>query len=165
MRKRMIALVAVSVLGGAGIAAAQMGGGMMGQGMRGGMGAGMMGNQRHYLYMHEGLPKAYAGKTNPLKVTPSVLSEGRKLYAANCAVCHGARGQGDGAMARTLNPPPPDLSWTLSMPVAQDDFLYWTIAEGGAPVGSAMPAFKSTLKPKQIWSIVSALRSGDLVEN
>ncbi len=162
MRRRMIILAAVAVLGGAGLAAAQMGGGMMGQGMRGGMGPGMMGSARHNLYMHEGLPPAYAGKTNPLKMTPALLGEGRKLFAANCAVCHGAEGHGDGPMAKSLNPPPADLSATLSMPIAQDDFLYWTIAEGGAPVGSAMPAFKTTLKPDQIWSVVSALRSGDL---
>ena len=47
MRRRMIILVAVAVLGGAGLAAAKMGGGMMGQGMQqgmhGGMGPGMMG--------------------------------------------------------------------------------------------------------------------------
>lgn len=165
MRKRMIALVGVAVFGGAGLAAAQMGGGMMGGGMMGrGMGPGMMGNQRHYLYMHEGLPAAYAGKINPLKMTPAVLSEGRRLFAANCASCHGADGRGDGPLAKTLNPPPTDLTWTLSMPIAQDDFLYWTIAEGGAPVGSAMPAFKSVLKPDQIWSIVSALRSGDFAK-
>ena len=48
------------------------------------------------------------------------------------------------------------------MPVAEDDFLYWTISEGGEQFGSAMPAFKSTLKPNEIWAIVTALRSGDL---
>lgn len=162
MRRWMIALVAVAVLGAAGIAAAQMGGGMMGQGMHGGMGPAMMGSARHNLYMHEGLPAGYAGKTNPLKMTPALLGEGRKLFAANCAVCHGADGRGNGPMAKSLNPPPADLSQTLSMPIAQDDFLYWTIAEGGAPVGSVMPAFKRTLKPDQIWPVVSALRSGDL---
>ena len=99
---------------------------------------------------------------NDRLATPALLGEGRKLFAANCAVCHGAEGHGDGPMAKSLNPPPVDLSVTLSMPVAQDDFLYWTIAEGGAPVGSAMPAFKTTLKPDQIWAVVSALRSGDL---
>lgn len=164
MRVPAIMVVGVFILGGSGIAAAQMGAGMMGHGMHRGMGPGMVGGPRHYLYMHQGLPAAYAGKTNPLKATSAVLAEGRKLYAGNCAVCHGAHAQGDGPMARSLNPPPTDLSRTLTLPIAQDDFLYWTVSEGGAPVGSAMPAFKTRLEPDQIWSIISALRSGNLAE-
>ena len=35
---------------------------------------------------------------------------GRRLYAANCASCHGTRGEGDGAGAASLVPPPSDLS-------------------------------------------------------
>lgn len=164
MRVRILALAAGLGLCGIAAASAQMGGYGMGGGMGPGMQGGMMGNPRHVFYMHTGLPPDYAGKTDPLADTPAVLAEGRKLYAANCAACHGAEAAGDGPMANTLNPPPPNLAWTLSGPVAQDDFLYWTIAEGGAPFGSAMPAFKSTLKPNEIWSIVSALRSGELME-
>lgn len=161
-------LVAIAVLGlaGIGVAAAQMGGMGYGHGMgygRGyGMGPGMMGSARHVYYMHNGLPAPYAGRRNPLPMSRAVLAEGRKLYASDCAACHGANGRGDGPAAQGLNPPPADLGFTMSMPVAQDDFLYWTIAEGGAPFGSAMPAFKTTLKPNQIWSLVTALRSGDL---
>ena len=163
-RAVLIAIAALAVTG-IGVAFAQMGGGMMGgydHGRGYGMHGGMMGNPRHVYYMHHGLPDDYAGKANPLKNTPDVLAEGRKLYAANCAACHGAEGHGNGPMAAQLDPPPADLQWTLSMPMSQDDFLYWTIAEGGAQFGSSMPAFKSTLKPNDIWSIVTALRSGDL---
>lgn len=161
MRVRPLLLSAIILIGGAGVAAAQMGGMMGGPGMMG-QGRGMMGSARHFFYMHNGLPSQYVGKTNPLAETPSVLAEGRKLYAANCASCHGAEGRGDGPLAANLDPPPPDLAQTMSMPVSRDDFLYWTIAEGGAQFGSAMPAFKASLKPDQIWSIITALRSGQL---
>lgn len=165
MRKLWIA-GAVLLAGGA-TAWAQMGGmgrGMgPGMGMHGGMmGRGMMGMPRHQFYMQEGLPAAYAGKTDPKPVTAEVLAEGRKLYAANCAACHGADGRGDGPMAKSLDPAPRDLAFSASRPPLGDDFFYWTIAEGGAQFGSAMPAFKDTLKPAQIWAIVAALRSGDL---
>ncbi len=99
---------------------------------------------------------------DPQPASAAVLSEGRKLYADNCLTCHGVQGRGDGPAAAGLNPQPADLGYTMSMPVAQDDFLYWTISEGGEQFGSAMPAFKTTLKPDQIWSIVAAVRSGDL---
>lgn len=45
------------------------------------------------------------------------------------------------------------------MPMATDGYLFWTIAEGGAPVGSAMPAFKQTLKEDDIWKIITYLRT------
>ena len=48
------------------------------------------------------------------------------------------------------------------MPIGSDDFLYWSIAEGGAKYGTAMPAFKDSLKPDQIWAIIAALKSGQL---
>lgn len=161
MRKLWIA--GAVLLAGSAAAWAQMGGMGEGMGMHGAMmGQGMMGMPRHYSYMHEGLPSAYAGKTDPNPVTASVLREGRKLYAANCASCHGPDGRGDGPMARSLDPAPADLAFAASHPPFGDDFFYWTIAEGGAQFGSAMPAFKDTLKPAQIWAIVAALRSGTL---
>ncbi|MET4101782.1 mono/diheme cytochrome c family protein [Roseovarius sp. MBR-78] len=37
-------------------------------------------------------------------------SEGAALYAANCAQCHGAGGEGDGPWAEGMMPPPADLT-------------------------------------------------------
>ena len=36
--------------------------------------------------------------------------EGRALYDANCAICHGASGRGDGEFAEGLSPAPADLT-------------------------------------------------------
>jgi mono/diheme cytochrome c family protein len=154
MNPRSLYLAGIILAAGAAVTYAQMGPGMMH--------GGMMGSPRHFYYMHNALPQNYAGKVNVLKPTPQVLARGRQLYAENCAACHGAHGSGDGPAGRELTPKPADLSLTMSMPIAQDDFLYWSIAEGGAQFGSAMPAFKSTLRPDDIWSIITALRSGDL---
>lgn len=130
------------------------------------MGGGMMGSRtyrpRHFDYMHGAIPNTYRGKSNPLRADATTLALGRKLYAENCAACHGPQGQGDGAAAKSLSPPPANLRWTISMPIGSDDFLYWSIAEGGTRYKTAMPAFKDSLKPKDIWAIIIALRSGDL---
>ena len=37
-------------------------------------------------------------------------SEGRALFDANCAQCHGRDGRGEGAWAASLDPPPSDLT-------------------------------------------------------
>jgi high-affinity iron transporter len=37
------------------------------------------------------------------------LAAGARLYAQQCASCHGVRGMGDGPAGKALNPPPPAL--------------------------------------------------------
>ena len=45
--------------------------------------------------------------------------------------------------------------------MTSDAYLYyWTIAEGGQPVDTDMPAFKETLSSNEIRSIVSYVRNG-----
>lgn len=134
------------------ISLAQMG---MGPGM------GMMGGSsvRRAYVMRAGIDPRYANLTDPRHGAALEAAAGRKLYEADCAACHGAQGLGDGAAAKGLNPPPPSLAGIGSMPLASDGYLYWTITEGGAPVGSAMPPFKAALKPAQIWDLVAYLRS------
>jgi mono/diheme cytochrome c family protein len=40
----------------------------------------------------------------------SLSAWGRELFEANCASCHGTDGTGNGPAARTLKPPPSDLT-------------------------------------------------------
>ena len=140
--------------------------GMM-RGMQGQMGPGMgpwMGRGasmvRHMYYMHNGIPSKYRGKVNPLPASPENVRDGATLYADNCASCHGARGFGDGEAGKDLNPRPANLAYMLRMPMLNDEYLFWTTSEGGAPLGSEMPAFKDTLSEEEIWKIVAAMRAG-----
>jgi mono/diheme cytochrome c family protein len=42
---------------------------------------------------------------------------------------------------------------------AMDAFTYWTIAEGGAQFGTAMPAFKATLSKDDIWAVTAYIQA------
>ena len=37
--------------------------------------------------------------------------------------------------------------------------MYWTIAEGGAAFGTAMPAFKGTLTENDIWAVTAYIQA------
>jgi mono/diheme cytochrome c family protein len=136
-----------------------MGPGMMGPGWRGQ--GNMMGPsmQRRHMAMRYGIDSKYATKTNPLAANARTLDSGRNLFQQQCVRCHGVSGAGDGPDGTKLNPRPANIAASGRMPMATDGYLFWTIAEGGAPVGSAMPAFKQTLKEDEIWKIISYLRT------
>ena len=115
---------------------------------------------RFEFYRREGLPAAYRGKTNPYQPTiPSVI-KGADRYNARCASCHGLMGFGNGEAGGKLRTRPADLAWSLSGPETKDDFLFWTISEGGAQFGTNMPAFKKPdLSDAQIWEIITYMRA------
>jgi mono/diheme cytochrome c family protein len=50
----------------------------------------------------------------PLKKTPQLLSEGKKLYERDCVACHGAKGDGKGPAAAALKPEPSDFADPLN---------------------------------------------------
>jgi len=131
---------------------------MMGPGM---MGHGMMRNAaRHRFAMTSGIPAPYGTLHDPLSLDQATIERGAEVYSQNCAACHGASGTGDGVAGRNLSPPPADLTQLAQMPMAgSDSYLYWTIAEGGAPMGSAMPAYKGILPRNDIWSVIVYLRA------
>lgn len=133
-----------------------MGPGMMGRGMEG-----MAGSMpRHRQAMMSGVPAPYDGLTNPLPRTRETLDRGATVYAENCASCHGPTGRGDGEAGRDLSPPPGNLAWLSRMPMVRwDPFMYWSVAEGGAQFGTAMPAFKDTLSSDDIWAVIAYVQA------
>ena len=113
---------------------------------------------RHHFVRQHGLDSQYASKANPLEATAEVLARGRRLYESLCAACHGPAGLGDGEAGAALSPAPANVSRSSKLPIATDAYLFWTIAEGGVPIGSAMPPFKDVLSDEEIWSVVTYLR-------
>lgn len=115
---------------------------------------------RHWTFMHRGIPAEYIGARNPLSPDTKTITEGRALYQENCASCHGTSGMGDGEAANSLNPSPALLAHMIQMPMAVDEYMLWSIAEGGAAFATAMPAFKDVLTRDEVWKIVTYMRAG-----
>ncbi|MBF0147880.1 MAG: cytochrome c [Magnetococcales bacterium] len=91
---------------------------------------------------------------NPLKSDFKAMEDGTFLYSKHCARCHGAKGRGGGVDAGQLEIPPTRLDFIADRVLERDAYLFWSIAEGGTPFKSGMPAYKEILSAKEIWSII-----------
>jgi mono/diheme cytochrome c family protein len=115
---------------------------------------------RHSTYVNFGVEKDYEGAKSPVTGKPEAISDGAKLYAQNCAACHGPNGMGNGDSGRALSPSPALLAYMIRRPIAVDEYLLWTISEGGKQFGTDMPAFKDKLARDEIWKIIAYMRAG-----
>lgn len=99
------------------------------------------------------VPTRHARKVNPQASDAGAVSAGKALYQANCVVCHGEKGKGDGVTAAALQPKPANFGdkqvWDQS-----DGSLFYKISKGRAP----MPAFEDALTKDQRWQLVSYIR-------
>ncbi|NVJ93321.1 MAG: cytochrome c [Methylocystaceae bacterium] len=80
--------------------------------------------------------------TYPVQAAQNV-EKGKSLYINHCAPCHGLDGSGNGEAGAHLSPPPADLREALQNSIISDEYLMWTIREGGQNVHTQMPAFET----------------------
>ena len=87
--------------------------------------------------------------------------QGAVLYATFCAVCHGAGGGGDGALAASLNPRPAAHNDRAIMDAMTDEDLFKVIKLGGTAVGksAAMAPWGGTLTDPQIRDVIAFMRT------
>lgn len=86
-----------------------------------------------------------AGLLNGLK---GDAKRGGAFYLANCATCHGARGDGKGPRAYFINPKPRDFLTEESRSRFNRVALYAAVSEGR--LGTEMPAWKQVASPQQM---------------
>lgn len=115
---------------------------------------------RHTTYMHYGVPLEYDGARSSVTPSPVMTAAGAALYARHCASCHGKDGLGDGDAENALSPSPALLAYMIRRPISVDEYLLWTISDGGGQFQSQMPAFKDTLSRAEIWQVIAYMRAG-----
>ena len=81
------------------------------------------------------------------------LTEGKALFAAACASCHGDTGAGNGPAAGALAPSP--TNFHLKKPTAE---RAWEVLENGVP-GTAMAPWKDQLSEDERHALVEFVRS------
>jgi high-affinity iron transporter len=89
--------------------------------------------------------------------TDARLAEGRGVFVAQCAGCHGVAGDGHGQDSPAVGSPVPDLSDLRAMAERTDQDLF-AVTSDGVP-GTPMPGFGSMLNEDARWSLVAYVRS------
>lgn len=101
------------------------------------------------------IPAEYAKKPNPVKATPESISEGKKMYGYDCAMCHGQKGDGKGDLAADMKTPMLDFRDPKGIQTQTDGELFYVIKNGKGE----MPAEGTRAKPEQVWDMVNYVRS------
>ncbi|MGH7716659.1 MAG: CopD family protein, partial [Vulcanimicrobiaceae bacterium] len=94
-------------------------------------------------------PTTYYASTQPYSA-PTV-ARGAPLFMANCSVCHGADGRGDGPLAEKLPIRPADLTEEHIFAHKVGD-VFWWVSYG---LGGVMPGFADKLTPSQRWDVIN----------
>ncbi|HEY9153216.1 MAG TPA: c-type cytochrome [Anaerolineales bacterium] len=115
---------------------------------------------------------AYVWESN---TTPEALANGKKLFAQNCAACHGETGAGNGVFANRLaalgetskqnmageagmtTQTPANFTDPKRMLGASPALLQGKILRGG--MGTGMPSWGPIFTPDQIWDLIAYLYS------
>lgn len=102
------------------------------------------------------VPEEAAAVPNPISASDDNVDAGSGLYAANCAVCHGEEGRGDGPSAEGLEKKPADLNADHVQGLT-DGALFYIISHGKPD--TPMPAWEGVLGVEERWNVVNFMRT------
>ena len=102
------------------------------------------------------VPPDIAAQTNPVKPTPEALAKSKKMYGYDCAMCHGASGDGKGDVAVESKFTMKDWTDPTALKDMTDGEIFYIIQKGK---GDNMPGEGERLKPDEVWTMVTVVRS------
>jgi mono/diheme cytochrome c family protein len=94
-------------------------------------------------------------RKNPVRFSEISVERGKKLFATQCAMCHGAKGDGKGDLAEAMKLKLPDFTQADALKNRTDGALFAIISSGN----DVMPSEKQRMKDFQVWEIVNYLRA------
>ncbi len=94
-------------------------------------------------------------RTNPVKPTPEGLAAARRVFGYDCAMCHGAQGDGKGEVVESMKLTMRDLRDPATLAGKTDGELFFIITKGkGKMIG------EGDRQPEQMrWNLVNFVRS------
>jgi mono/diheme cytochrome c family protein len=100
------------------------------------------------------IPPEAGQKTNPVKPSPEGMAKAKKIYAMDCAMCHGDNGDGKGEMAADVKNVT-DFTKPDAMKDRTDGDLFYIIRKGKGD----MPLESDRAKDDDVWNLVNYIRA------
>ncbi len=101
------------------------------------------------------IPAEAVKMVNPVKPTAESQAHAKKMWGYDCAICHGANGNGKGDIAGEMKPPLKDYTDPAALKDMTDGELFYIIKNGKGQ----MPAEGDRGKPDDFWNMVILVRS------
>ena len=101
------------------------------------------------------IPADAAHQIDPVKPTPESIAQGKKYYGYDCAMCHGANGDGKGEVAVDEKLKLKDYRDPAALKNMTDGELFYIIKNGKGQ----MPPEGDRLKAPELWNLVNYIRS------
>jgi len=98
-------------------------------------------------------PAEAAKIVNPVKPTADSLAQGKKYYGYDCAMCHGATGNGKGEV--DTGDKMPDFTNATAMKEKADGQMFCSLKSGHGH----MPKENIRQTPNELWNLVNYVRS------
>jgi mono/diheme cytochrome c family protein len=103
----------------------------------------------------QSIPESAKRTTNPVPASAESVAQGLEMYASQCAMCHGANGDGSGELAKTLKMTMPDFSDPEALKKRTDGELFYIVTHGHG----RMQGDGERLDPEWRWHMINAVRS------
>ena len=101
------------------------------------------------------IPPEAAARVNPVKPSAESLAKGKKLYAIDCAMCHGKDGDGKGDMASDIK----NVTGFYQSRRTEKPHRRRTLLHNPEWQGRGMPPEGDRAKDDDIWNMVNYIRS------
>lgn len=95
------------------------------------------------------------------KVAAADAASGAKVYKMYCETCHGPAGAGDGAVGKTLTPPPRNFQTGDFKYGGKDQDIYDVISNGAASKGGSplMAPWGAVVPEADRWALVKFIHT------
>ena len=101
------------------------------------------------------IPLDEVKRENPVKPTEASLTDGKKLYGYQCAMCHGEKGDGKTELAESMKLTMKDYTDPAALKDFTDGTLGYILEKGKGK----MPGQEGRMRAEQKWNLVNYIRS------
>jgi len=101
------------------------------------------------------IPDEEKRRENPQEATPQSIANGKQIFSSQCAMCHGATGDGKGDLAERIGYKMPDFADPNAQAARTDGEYFYIVTHGHAKMSGEGERLSEAIR----WNLVNYIRS------